>query len=308
MCRRPRRTRTPTPIRNGFLTLLSDGERLTGAYALGPRPASGCSRRRWPSALMCRLDVLSDTIQPFPSFSGIYDAAVKACGWRSPTCHGQRVRCTPRWRACRPEEEKRMSSAATAGAAGRDRSWTARLSCSSAAAPASGSRPRDSRSPRARMSSSPRRNPDRLAQAAAELGVDRTAAFDASDTAAMAQFFAGLPGPVDHVLVTAGGPKYGPLLEMTADDLRDHPQRARDPGAQRRAQRRPDAARRHAAAHGRHRRPPGAARQRHRPRGDGLAAAVRGRAGAGARAGPGQPHRGRLRGHPAVGVAARRPA
>ena len=49
------------------------------------------------------------------------------------------------------------------------------------------------------------RNPDRLAQAAAELGVDRTAAFDAGDTAAMAQFFAELPGPVDHVLVTAGG-------------------------------------------------------------------------------------------------------
>ena len=29
--------------------LLSDGERLTGAYALGPEAASGCSRRRWPS-------------------------------------------------------------------------------------------------------------------------------------------------------------------------------------------------------------------------------------------------------------------
>ena len=39
---------------NGFLTLLSDGERLTGAYALGPRPASGCSRPRWPSAPACR--------------------------------------------------------------------------------------------------------------------------------------------------------------------------------------------------------------------------------------------------------------
>ena len=35
---------------NGFLTLLSDGQRLTGAYALGPEPVSGCSRRRWPSA------------------------------------------------------------------------------------------------------------------------------------------------------------------------------------------------------------------------------------------------------------------
>ena len=29
--------------------LLSDGERLTGAYALGPRRASGCSRPRWRS-------------------------------------------------------------------------------------------------------------------------------------------------------------------------------------------------------------------------------------------------------------------
>ena len=38
----------------GFLTLLSDGERLTGAYALGPRPANGCSRPRWPSAPGCR--------------------------------------------------------------------------------------------------------------------------------------------------------------------------------------------------------------------------------------------------------------
>ena len=35
---------------NGFLTLLSDGEQLTGAYALGPRPGNGCSRRRWRSA------------------------------------------------------------------------------------------------------------------------------------------------------------------------------------------------------------------------------------------------------------------
>ena len=39
----------------GFLTLLSDGARLTGAYALGPRPASGSSRRRWPFARMSRL-------------------------------------------------------------------------------------------------------------------------------------------------------------------------------------------------------------------------------------------------------------
>jgi pyruvate/2-oxoglutarate dehydrogenase complex dihydrolipoamide dehydrogenase (E3) component len=35
---------------NGFLTLLSDGERLTGAYALGRKRASGSSRPRSPSA------------------------------------------------------------------------------------------------------------------------------------------------------------------------------------------------------------------------------------------------------------------
>ena len=32
---------------NGFLTLLSDGERLTGAYAPAGRQASGCSKPRW---------------------------------------------------------------------------------------------------------------------------------------------------------------------------------------------------------------------------------------------------------------------
>jgi NAD(P)-dependent dehydrogenase (short-subunit alcohol dehydrogenase family) len=65
------------------------------------------------------------------------------------------------------------------------------------------------------------RNPDRLKQAALELGAQRTAAFDASDAAALARFFQNLPAPIDHVLVTAGGPTYGPLLEMNADQVRE---------------------------------------------------------------------------------------
>jgi NAD(P)-dependent dehydrogenase (short-subunit alcohol dehydrogenase family) len=65
------------------------------------------------------------------------------------------------------------------------------------------------------------RDPARLEQAAGELGVHRTAAFDATDEAAVAGFFQSLPGPIDHVLVTAGGPKYEPLLEMDAADVRD---------------------------------------------------------------------------------------
>jgi NAD(P)-dependent dehydrogenase (short-subunit alcohol dehydrogenase family) len=46
------------------------------------------------------------------------------------------------------------------------------------------------------------RDPDRLKHAATELGASRTAAFDATDTAALERFFADLPVPVDHVMVT----------------------------------------------------------------------------------------------------------
>jgi NAD(P)-dependent dehydrogenase (short-subunit alcohol dehydrogenase family) len=64
------------------------------------------------------------------------------------------------------------------------------------------------------------RNPERLEQAATEVGVRSTAAVDATDADALAQFFDGLPGQIDHVMVTGPGPNYVPLLEMTADQLR----------------------------------------------------------------------------------------
>ena len=63
---------------NGFLTLLSDGERLTGAYALGPEAGEWLQQATLAIRARIPLDVLDDTIQPFPSFSGIYDTAVKA--------------------------------------------------------------------------------------------------------------------------------------------------------------------------------------------------------------------------------------
>jgi NAD(P)-dependent dehydrogenase (short-subunit alcohol dehydrogenase family) len=65
------------------------------------------------------------------------------------------------------------------------------------------------------------RDPDRLRQAGAELDAKRTAAFDATDGTALASFFGGLPAPIDHVMITAGGPRYGPLLEMDAADVRE---------------------------------------------------------------------------------------
>src|SRR6478609_1487205 len=65
------------------------------------------------------------------------------------------------------------------------------------------------------------RSPDRLNRAAAEVDAQRTAAFDATDPAALHDFFEDLSGPIDHVLVTAGGPRYGPLLEMDTADVRE---------------------------------------------------------------------------------------
>jgi NAD(P)-dependent dehydrogenase (short-subunit alcohol dehydrogenase family) len=65
------------------------------------------------------------------------------------------------------------------------------------------------------------RNPERLEQAARDIGAAGSAAFDANDATALRRFFDGLPDPIDHVLVTAGGPRYGPMLEMDAAELRD---------------------------------------------------------------------------------------
>jgi NAD(P)-dependent dehydrogenase (short-subunit alcohol dehydrogenase family) len=64
------------------------------------------------------------------------------------------------------------------------------------------------------------RDPGRLARAARELGATSSAAFDATDPDRLAEFFAGLEAPVDHVLSTAGGPYYGTLPDF--DFARGH--------------------------------------------------------------------------------------
>ncbi|WP_405891310.1 SDR family oxidoreductase [Streptomyces sp. NBC_01527] len=64
------------------------------------------------------------------------------------------------------------------------------------------------------------RNPERLQQVALELHPLGTVAFDATDTDRLKQFFQDLPGPVDHVMVTAGGPFYLPLESMNLADAR----------------------------------------------------------------------------------------
>jgi pyruvate/2-oxoglutarate dehydrogenase complex dihydrolipoamide dehydrogenase (E3) component len=63
---------------NGFLTLLSDGQRLTGAYALGPEAGEWLQQATLAIRARVPIEVLRDTIQPFPAFSEIYVAAMKA--------------------------------------------------------------------------------------------------------------------------------------------------------------------------------------------------------------------------------------
>ena len=71
------------------------------------------------------------------------------------------------------------------------------------------------------------RGPERLQHAASEVGALGTWSFDANDPAALETFFAGLEAPIDHVMVTAGGPYYAPLAEMDFDEarraLQEHP-------------------------------------------------------------------------------------
>ncbi|MEU8467305.1 SDR family oxidoreductase [Streptomyces sp. NPDC029006] len=64
------------------------------------------------------------------------------------------------------------------------------------------------------------RDPERLITAGKEADALSTAAFDAHDPVQLERFFQQLPGPVDHVMVTAGGPSYGRLLDMDAEQAR----------------------------------------------------------------------------------------
>jgi len=70
------------------------------------------------------------------------------------------------------------------------------------------------------------RNAEHLKDAAADVGARDTAAFDATDWAALERFFGDLPGTIDHVMVTGPGPYYAPLADLDHDravrDFEDH--------------------------------------------------------------------------------------
>jgi pyruvate/2-oxoglutarate dehydrogenase complex dihydrolipoamide dehydrogenase (E3) component len=62
--------------RPGFLTLVSDGDKLTGAYALGPEAGEWLQQATLAIRAEVPLDILRDTIQPFPTFSEAFVAAL----------------------------------------------------------------------------------------------------------------------------------------------------------------------------------------------------------------------------------------
>jgi pyruvate/2-oxoglutarate dehydrogenase complex dihydrolipoamide dehydrogenase (E3) component len=63
-----------------FMTLVSDGERLTGAYALGPEAGEWLQQATLAIRARVPLEVLRDTIQPFPTFSEVFLYALSKLG------------------------------------------------------------------------------------------------------------------------------------------------------------------------------------------------------------------------------------
>jgi pyruvate/2-oxoglutarate dehydrogenase complex dihydrolipoamide dehydrogenase (E3) component len=68
----------------GFLTLISDGEVLTGAYGLGPEAGEWMQQATLAIRARVPLGVLSDTIQPFPTFSEAFHFALAELTSRVP--------------------------------------------------------------------------------------------------------------------------------------------------------------------------------------------------------------------------------
>jgi pyruvate/2-oxoglutarate dehydrogenase complex dihydrolipoamide dehydrogenase (E3) component len=75
--------------RAGFLTLVSDGERVTGAYGLGPEAGEWLGQATLAIRARVPLAVLKDTIQPFPTFSEVYLHAMQDLTARLPSVAGR---------------------------------------------------------------------------------------------------------------------------------------------------------------------------------------------------------------------------
>ena len=68
----------------GFMTLVSDGERLTGAYAVGPEAGEWLQQATLAIRARVPLAVMEDVIQPFPTFSEVFLHAMQELAARQP--------------------------------------------------------------------------------------------------------------------------------------------------------------------------------------------------------------------------------
>ena len=89
--------------KNGFLTLVSDGERLTGAYALGPEAGEWLQQATLAIRAGVALEVMDDVIQPFPTFSEIF-------------LHALTELVASRWHPARPNARGQVSRQALGSA------------------------------------------------------------------------------------------------------------------------------------------------------------------------------------------------
>jgi pyruvate/2-oxoglutarate dehydrogenase complex dihydrolipoamide dehydrogenase (E3) component len=68
--------------RPGFLTVVSDGTKLTGAYAVGPEAGEWLQQATLAIKAEVPVEVLRETVQPFPTFSEAFVTALKDLGAR----------------------------------------------------------------------------------------------------------------------------------------------------------------------------------------------------------------------------------
>jgi pyruvate/2-oxoglutarate dehydrogenase complex dihydrolipoamide dehydrogenase (E3) component len=68
----------------GFMTLVSDGKRLIGAYALGPDAGEWLQQATVAIRARVPLEVMDDVIQPFPTFSEVFLHALTDLGAKVP--------------------------------------------------------------------------------------------------------------------------------------------------------------------------------------------------------------------------------
>lgn len=64
------------------------------------------------------------------------------------------------------------------------------------------------------------RNAERLSRASDELGGLPTASVDLTDPGSVRRFFEQVPSPLDHVLISGGGPVYAPIVDLDFDEVR----------------------------------------------------------------------------------------